>query len=175
LGLAESELIKIGTSLGSDVPFFFNLPSAIALGRGELLSPEPVRAGCTLLLVKPEASIPTAWAYQEIARLRQCEQSSPDLTNQDEKLNNIKLIIGSLGKGSITLLDDLLYNDFEKVAIVRHPVIGEIKEMLLAAGAAAALLSGSGSALFGLFECREAALRAANLFPAHWNRVVETL
>jgi 4-diphosphocytidyl-2-C-methyl-D-erythritol kinase len=175
LGLPLSVLSDIGASLGSDVPFFFNLPSAIALGRGELLSPEPGKAGMTLLLVKPEASIPTAWAYQQIDHSRQGLQGMAHLTNQDEKLNNIKLIIRTLVSGPVTLLDDLLHNDFEKVAIERHPVIGEIKKNLLAAGAASALLSGSGSALFGFFECREAALRAGRLFSAHWNRVVETL
>jgi 4-diphosphocytidyl-2-C-methyl-D-erythritol kinase len=175
LGLKTAVLSEIGATLGSDVPFFFNLPSAIAHGRGELLVPEQVRPGFTLLLVKPEASIPTAWAYQSIANSRQGISGAADLTNQGEKLNNIKLIIRTLDNGPMTLLGDLLQNDFEKVAIERHPVIQEIKEQLLGAGAAAALLSGSGSALFGVFEDRATALEASSLFSTHWNRVVETL
>jgi 4-diphosphocytidyl-2-C-methyl-D-erythritol kinase len=175
LGLSLSVLGEIGAALGSDVPFFLNSPSAIAHGRGELLIPTSVRAGYTLLLVKPKASIPTVWAYQTIANLRQGIHDAADLTNQGEKLNNIKLIIRTLGNGPITLLGDLLHNDFEEVAIERYPVIGEVKKKLLGAGAAAALLCGSGSALFGFFEDRKTALRASDLFSAHWNRVVETL
>jgi 4-diphosphocytidyl-2-C-methyl-D-erythritol kinase len=68
-----------------------------------------------------------------------------------------------------------LHNDFEQIAIERHPVIGEIKGAMLAAGAVTALLSGSGSAVFGLFEDRKRAEEAAKLFPLLWNRVVETL
>jgi 4-diphosphocytidyl-2C-methyl-D-erythritol kinase len=97
------------------------------------------------------------------------------LTNTEEKLNNIKLIIKMLNDGRLSHLRTRLHNDFEAVAIERYPVIGEIKETLFASGAAAALLSGSGSAVFGLFEGMESAQKASQHLSSFWNRVVETL
>jgi 4-diphosphocytidyl-2-C-methyl-D-erythritol kinase len=175
LGLDTSRLREIGATLGSDVPFFLGSPAAIASGRGELLFPEHISAGMTLLIIKPEASISTAKAYQAVSDSGNPRSNSRDLTNHEEKLNNIKLIVGTLNSGPITLLETLLHNDFELIAIEMHPVIGEIKRSLLKAGATAALLSGSGSAVFGLFATREDAIEASGLFSSYWNRVVETL
>jgi 4-diphosphocytidyl-2-C-methyl-D-erythritol kinase len=175
LGFNIFRLREIGETLGSDVPFFIGSNVALVRGRGEMLIPEHIRNGLVLLVVKPEESIPTAAAYRAIAESRSAPNGCPDLTNIEEKLNNIRLIIGALNDGPIDLTGSLLQNDFEKVAIGMSPVIGEIKEGLLKAGAAAALLSGSGSAIFGLFESRKIAEKASGMFVSHWNRVVETL
>ena len=175
LGIGLEELKKIAASLGSDVPFFLECPAALVQGRGEILHSRRVSGSRTLLLVKPEAAIPTAWAYGKIADSRGVRSGISDLTNTEEKLNNIKLIINTLNEGPLSILRSALHNDFEQIAIERHPVIGEIKSEMLAAGAVATLLSGSGSAVFGLFEDRRRAEEAAKLFPSLWNRVVETL
>jgi 4-diphosphocytidyl-2-C-methyl-D-erythritol kinase len=175
LELETDTLRRIGASLGSDVPFFFDSPAALAQGRGEMLFPEHISRSLKLLLIKPEASIPTAWAYKVLADLRGPESTVSYLTNTEEKLNNIKLIVEVLNNGPLSLLRSLLHNDFERVVIEKHPVIGEIKERLLAAGASAALLSGSGSAVFGLFEDKASADQASHLFLPFWNRVVSTL
>jgi 4-diphosphocytidyl-2-C-methyl-D-erythritol kinase len=175
LKLGTDTLRRIGTSLGSDVPFFFDSPAALAQGRGEMLNPRHISVPRTLLLIKPEASVPTAWAYKAVADARRTMSDLSHLTNNEEKLNNIKLIIDALNNGSLSLLRSLLHNDFERVVIEKHPVIGEIKERLLSAGALAALLSGSGSAVFGLFENKESADKASRLFLSFWNRVVKTL
>jgi len=175
LKLETDVLKRIGCALGSDVPFFFDCPAALAQGRGEMLFPQHISGSRTLLLIKPGASIPTDWAYKTMADIRGTQSTVSDLTNTEEKLNNIKLIVDVLNNGPLSLLRSLLHNDFERVVIEKHPVIGEIKERLLAAGASAALLSGSGSAVFGLFDNRESAYRASQLFLSFWNRVVHTL
>jgi 4-diphosphocytidyl-2-C-methyl-D-erythritol kinase len=175
LGLDNKQLAEIGLSLGSDVPFFFISSAAIATGRGEILFPERISASRSLLLVKPEASIPTAWAYQAVAGTRTSDKTISDLTNRTEKLNNIKPIVRTLSDGPVSLLGPLLQNDFERVAIERHPVIGAIKARMLGTGALAAMLSGSGSALFGLFASRDDALKASDSFSSYWHRVVDTL
>jgi 4-diphosphocytidyl-2-C-methyl-D-erythritol kinase len=175
LNWETDRLQQIGASLGSDVPFFFDSPAALIRGRGDKLIPAHMTAGLTLLIVKPEAPIPTSWAYRQLADYRSAESTIPDLTNIDKKLNNIKLIIGALNEGQLSLIRPLLHNDFERIAIEMHPVIGDLREKLYAAGAYAALLSGSGSAMFGLFEDRKSADRASRLFSACWNRVVDTL
>jgi 4-diphosphocytidyl-2-C-methyl-D-erythritol kinase len=175
LGLDNVRLREIGATLGSDVPFFLGTPASVAGGRGELLSSESIPAGVTLLIIKPEVSISTGKAYQAVSDSRSHGSNNRDLTNPEEKLNNIKLIVRTLNSGTVTRLDTLLHNDFERIAIAMHPVIGEIKRGLLEAGAAAALLSGSGSAVFGLFVTRECAIKASGLFSSYWNRIVETL
>ncbi len=175
LNMGTDALKDVGASLGSDVPFFFHCPAAIVSGRGEEMQPEQVKGSYTLLIVKPEVSIPTVWAYKALADSRRAESGIGDLTNSEEKLNNIKLIIQALNEGHISGLGSLVHNDFEKVAEGRHPVIAELKERMLAAGASAALLSGSGSALFGLFEDAGTAERASELFSSFWNRVVSTI
>ncbi|MGO9379522.1 MAG: 4-(cytidine 5'-diphospho)-2-C-methyl-D-erythritol kinase [Dissulfurispiraceae bacterium] len=175
LDMGLEELQGIAASLGSDVPFFLNCPAALVQGRGEMMLPVHVSGFRTLLLVKPEASIPTAWAYEKVADSEGVRNGIFDLTNTEEKLNNIKLIIKTLNEGPLSLLRSVLHNDFEQIAIERHPVIGEIRSKMLAAGAAAALLSGSGSAVFGLFEEEKRAREVANFFPLFWHRVVKTL
>jgi 4-diphosphocytidyl-2-C-methyl-D-erythritol kinase len=174
-GFESYKLQEIGATLGSDVPFFIGSAAAIVTERGDTLISEDVRAGSTLLIVKPDESISTAAAYQAISDSRKACGECLDLTNNNEKLNNIKLIIGALNDGPIALLGSLLHNDFERVAVKMSPVIREIKERLLNAGAVAALLSGSGSAVFGLFATRTEALRASGQFESYWHRVTETL
>jgi len=175
LGLNIYRLREIGATLGSDVPFFIGSAAAIVQGRGETLMPEHVRDGLALLVVKPEQSISTAAAYRAVAESRKSSPKAGDLTNIEEKLNNIRLIIRALNDGPVSIIGSLLHNDFEEAAAGMAPVIGEIKEKLLDAGAEAALLSGSGSAVFGLFETREKAEKASARFASHWHRVVETL
>jgi 4-diphosphocytidyl-2-C-methyl-D-erythritol kinase len=175
LGLGLEDLKAVAAALGSDVPFFLDCPAALVRGRGEILHPVKISGALTLLIVKPEASVPTAWAYSKVADSRRAVNTIFDLTNIEEKLNNIKLIIRALNEGPISLLRSVLHNDFEQIAIGRHSVIGEIKARMLSAGAVAAMMSGSGSAVFGIFGERESAIAAAKLFPSTWCRVAETL
>ncbi len=168
LGLTPEELSGIGARIGSDVPFFFFPPMATAEGRGEILTPLEISTPYTLLLVKPEVSVPTAWAYGALAL------QDRNLTKSGDPGNNIRLIYQALMKRDLTSLRSLVHNDFEAVVQARYPVIGEIKERLVDSGASLALMSGSGSAIFGLFEDRERASLASRDLSGHWNRIVET-
>ncbi|HMK56590.1 MAG TPA: 4-(cytidine 5'-diphospho)-2-C-methyl-D-erythritol kinase [Dissulfurispiraceae bacterium] len=175
LGLGNHELKQLAAYIGSDVPFFLDGPAAIVQGRGDVLQPVDSLQADSMLIVKPDISVSTASAYAMVAESREDSDIIDSLTNNGEKLNNIKLIIRALGEGRPELLRSSLHNDFEMVVFRRHPVIREIKDRMLDAGAAAALMSGSGSAVFGLFEDNKRALEAAKLFPSFWNRVAETL
>ncbi|MBI3592494.1 MAG: 4-(cytidine 5'-diphospho)-2-C-methyl-D-erythritol kinase [Nitrospirae bacterium] len=182
LGIDSSELKSIGSELGSDVPFFFDCPIAIAQGRGEMLTPLKLNAAYTLLLVKPPVSVSTAWAYEavrsasadSIVREGVCG-GNLELTKIDNKINNIQLIYRALNTGDIYSLRSMVHNDFEDVVIKQHQVIGDIKDKLLECGALLALMSGSGSAVFGLFEDRDTAISSAGHFSRCFNRVVNTL
>jgi 4-diphosphocytidyl-2-C-methyl-D-erythritol kinase len=172
LGLDRGELILLGGRLGSDVPFFFNAPLAIVSGRGDLLEPLAIQCSCALLLVKPPVSVSTPWAYAALASER---GENPELTKEVDTINNIKLIYKALASGNIFHLKSLLHNDFEGVVFGRHPEIGEIKGRLLECGAFMALMSGSGSVVFGIFESRDKALSAAGHFSPFFSRVVDTV
>jgi 4-diphosphocytidyl-2-C-methyl-D-erythritol kinase len=172
LKLGSDELTALGSRLGSDVPFFFGRLSgcamAVAEGRGEILKPLKAETSHALLIVKPSISVATSWAYANI-------KPENDLTKIEDKINNIQLIFRAVNSGDNILLKALAHNDFEGIVIEKHPVIGDIKNKLLDAGAALALMSGSGSAVFGLFKDMRAAAGASRHFPEHWSRAVETL
>jgi len=138
------ELLLLGKRLGADVPFFISPHSAaLARGIGEILSPWPSYPAWYLVLC-PEIKISTAWAY---ANLRLTTRREPPNYEPDQPL-----------------WEQGLVNDFEPVIFDHYPVLKELKEELLRAGAQAALLSGSGAALFGVFSTREEAQRAGRIF-----------
>ncbi|MFZ5996415.1 MAG: 4-(cytidine 5'-diphospho)-2-C-methyl-D-erythritol kinase [Nitrospirota bacterium] len=175
LRLSEEELKMVGGTLGSDVPFFFDGPLALAEGRGEVLTPLAIEIPYTLLLVKPSVSVATAWAYGALSARRSSFAGRRELTNKGNSYNNIQLIYEALKVGDRTRLKALIRNDFEDEVIGRYPVIGALKGQLLACGAGLALMSGSGSTVFGLFENREQAVAASHQFAPYFCRVVETL
>ncbi len=170
LRLKNDELKIIGSRLGSDVPFFFHCPMAIAEGRGEILNPLKIDKSYALLLIKPSVSISTAWAYENIG----ANYKANELTKTGHKDNNIKLIYDALKTGDISSLKSMIHNDFEEIIIEKYPVIGSLKQRLLDAGASAAIMSGSGSTVFGLFENMDKAVNASGQFSSHWNMIVLT-
>lgn len=152
LRLTDSRLMKIGAKLGSDVPFFIKGGISLAKGRGErLISWEQIPA-FRLVLVKPAKGISTAWAYKNL---------KISLTKRPK---NIKIIHKSLMEKRLNQLKEYLQNDLESVCISKYPLILEIKHRLLVSGAAAALMSGSGSTVFGLVTSRAAEDRIKEVF-----------
>ncbi|MCC6347225.1 MAG: 4-(cytidine 5'-diphospho)-2-C-methyl-D-erythritol kinase [Nitrospirales bacterium] len=178
LGLGRNELKELGGRLGSDIPFFLEEePLAVVEGRGEILSPLSLAASHTVLVVHPALPVSTAWAYGTLdaAVHFSSSGSSRELTKTDNCMNNIKFIFEALATGSLHCLASLAHNDFEEVVSAEYPVIGALKLRMREQGAALALMSGSGSAVFGLFEDRERALSASRSFLPFFSRVVETL
>jgi 4-diphosphocytidyl-2-C-methyl-D-erythritol kinase len=179
LGLKDDKLKIIGSRLGSDVPFFFgNMagnPMAIAEERGDVLTPLKIDISYTLLLIKPSVSISTAWAYEKLGARDKGQGAKTELTKTMDKFNNTQLIYKALKTGNVSLLKSNAHNDFEEVVMEKHPIIKDLRGKLLNAGASMAIMSGSGSTVFGLFEDRDKAVNASRQFSSHWNRVVETL
>jgi len=169
LGLGKDELKLLGSEIGSDVPFFFDCPIALVEGRGDIVKPLEIDNQYALLLLKPLVSISTAWAYEQLTK------ATAELTKTEDKFNNIQLIYNALRSGDVSLIKSKANNDFEDLAMKKYPVIKELKEKLLDAGALMAIMSGSGSTVFGLFEDRDKAASASKQFSSHWSRVVETL
>ena len=118
----------------------------------------------TLLIVYPNIHADTRDAYQGLK------------FNQPKSQNIIQLIEG-IKKQDLTQIADNLYNQFEETQFVKHPVIKEIKEKILSNGAIGALMSGSGSSLFGIFESKSSAEKAmAKLEPSGYRLfIAETI
>jgi 4-diphosphocytidyl-2-C-methyl-D-erythritol kinase len=144
LGLTTERLMEIGVTLGADVPFFVFGKTALAEGIGEHLSPIDDIPQVWLVLINPNIHVSTAWVYQSL-------QLTSDRTADT---------IPRLYQG-VSDICAILSNDLEAVTIRRFPVIREIKERLLAAGAAGSLMSGSGPTVFGLFAAENDARKAA--------------
>ncbi len=144
LGFPSAELRKIGVTLGADVPFFIFGRPAWATGIGDVLEEVVGLPRVWYVLVNPGIAVSTAWVYGNL-RL-----TSPP---QDLKIPRFY--------GTPQEAVAVLHNDLESVTIPRHPQIGEVKEALLASGASGALMSGSGSTVFGVFSDQGEALRAA--------------
>jgi 4-diphosphocytidyl-2-C-methyl-D-erythritol kinase len=151
-------LFKLAEELGSDVPFFLLGGTAVALGRGTELYPLPDRRPQAGVVVAPELHVSTAEAYR---RLSAHLTSEP----QQNKIVSFQSNVwgGSAGKPS-TGETPSEENDFESVVFEQYPALKSIKLRLLKLGAKPALMSGSGSAVFGLFPDRDLVRRAIQSF-----------
>jgi 4-diphosphocytidyl-2-C-methyl-D-erythritol kinase len=139
--LSPATLFRIGAALGSDIPFFLSgAPRALAWGRGERLLPLPPLPTAPMLVVVPDFPIATADAYRELAELRAGRTEAP----QPAIIDPAKLDDWA---GATRLAE----NDFEAAIFTLYPRLRAIKVSLQDAGATLPLLSGSGSALFGIF------------------------
>jgi 4-diphosphocytidyl-2-C-methyl-D-erythritol kinase len=178
LGFDNNELKIIGERLGSDVPFFFHPPIAFVMGRGELVKPLIINTSYTLLLVKPPVLVSTALAYDMLAQKRLGNQKklmSGNLTKNDLERHNIGLIYKALVDRDFFLLKNLINNDFEPVVTAHFPFILNLKNELLNSGAYIAVMTGSGSAVFGLFKDRQEAVAASRRFKPYWHIIADTL
>jgi 4-diphosphocytidyl-2-C-methyl-D-erythritol kinase len=136
--LSPPALLAAAAALGSDVPFFVAPRPSVCEGRGEVLSPLAAVPPLALLVAKPRFSIATGAAYRALAESRAGRPAPvpaplPDLTTVDA-------------------VAAALHNDFEPVLDGRYPELAELRAQLSAAGALGAVLTGSGSAVFGVFR-----------------------
>ncbi len=153
--VSPDRLQAIATELGSDVPFFLHGGTALGLGKGEELYPLPDRPSSRGLLVVPELHSSTAEAYRDLSG----QLTSIPLQN---KLSSFQQEVWQgAADGSIAAGD----NDFEEVVFARHLELRRIKEHLLRFGARPAAMTGSGSAIFGIFAEAARLQRAKKLFP----------
>ena len=159
LNLPRDEFIQMASKLGSDVPFFLMSPCAIGRGKGEILQPVQNPISFYTLMVYPGFPIATPSVYRDL-KLK--------LTKAE---NNISILTNFLMRSEFAQLGAALYNDLELVVIKRYPEILEIKNELLNLGAGGALLSGSGSTVFGIFDNSEIAKKALARFTGGKYRV----
>ena len=144
--LAADALRELGATLGSDVAFFLcGSPLASATGRGERLTPWPPLPAADVLVVDPAFPVATrdAFRWWDEGHLAGRVAAAPARTPNAP---------GPARPDRFDALGSLARNDFESVVFERHPELRRVRDALLEAGASVALLSGSGSCVFGLFD-----------------------
>ncbi len=140
LGLSQKELMERGVKIGADVPYCLMRGTALSEGIGEVLTRLPAAPACKVIIAKPGISVSTKYVYGHLDAAGIKEH--PDIDG----------MIEAIREGSYEGVVRRLGNVLETVTQERHPVIGEIKELLTAHGADGALMSGSGPTVFGLFR-----------------------
>ena len=159
LKISRENLIAISAELGSDVPFFLMSPCAIGTGKGEILEPINNPINLYILMIYPNLPLSTPWVYGNL-KLK--------LTKHK---NNISILTNFLMRSDFAQLGAGLYNDLEPIVFKRYPEILEIKNELLRSGAGGALLSGSGSTVFGIFDNPDLAKKALARFAGKKHKV----
>jgi 4-diphosphocytidyl-2-C-methyl-D-erythritol kinase len=150
------KLLELATELGSDVPFFLTGGTALGIGRGAEVYPLPDVPSGPGLLIAPGIHSSTATAYQALERKPLGELNS-------SIYNNFQLVVSNHHPQPTTPAP-LFINDFETVVFRQHPQLKSIKGKLLKLGAWRAMMTGSGSSLFGMFPDRSSRDRAAEWF-----------
>lgn len=145
LGWNKSSVISMAATLGADVPFFVHGRVARARGIGDQLKPLSFFPRLWMVILYPGFPVSTRWVYKNL-----------DL--KLTKLNkNTSLKVHFQGSEELV---SILVNDLERVTIRRYPQIAFLKERLIQEGALGALMSGSGSSVFGIFAAEKGARRA---------------
>jgi 4-diphosphocytidyl-2-C-methyl-D-erythritol kinase len=156
--LALPRLMELAAELGSDVPFFLLGGAAVAVGRGTELYPLPDSPQRRGLLIAPAVHVSTAAAYRDLA---------PRLTTESQQNKIVSFqsqVWGELGADAGGPRGGVGVNDFETVVFEQFPQLAALKRRLVKLGANPAMMTGSGSALFGLFGTREQVNRAKKSF-----------
>ncbi len=135
LGLSEEKLVEVAAMIGSDTAFFVRNTPQLCEGRGELMSPIQLQLeGKYLAIAKPEESVSTKEAYAGV------KPSVPSVR------------LAEVLQRPIDEWREVVVNDFEGHILVAHPAIAALKQAMYDAGAIYASMSGSGSAVFGIFD-----------------------
>jgi 4-diphosphocytidyl-2-C-methyl-D-erythritol kinase len=163
--ISKSGLEKIAAVLGADVPFFLSGQTALCEGIGEIITPFKIRKNpLSLVLVNPCFSVPTPSVYKRVKL---------PFTNP-HKIDKIKNLIKT---GSFDLLSakETMFNRLEDFVLSNYPEIKKIKEVLISLGCAA-LMSGSGATVFGIYAPQDKQKIEAELKKRSWKYwFVETI
>ena len=160
LGLTASKLERLAEAIGSDVKFMVRGGCAIGRGRGEELEWLPALPPLPIVVVVPRLTISTAWAYESLKM---------ELTREDTHLT---MMADALRKEDVAGLCDLLENDFERLVFGRFPIVKRIKDELIGLGARGALMSGSGSSVYGIFSETGDAKATGEVLERHGLKVI---
>ena len=154
---SKDELAKLGEKIGADVPFCVHGGTMLATDTGTTLEVLPPMPKCYFVIVKPNIAISTRAAYE-----------ASDASTSS-KSTSAKDIISAINSSDLQALSKSLYNRFEEVLALKE--IEEIKRLLIQNGALNACMSGSGSAVFGIFEDNAQAAKCKDALNMHYDEV----
>lgn len=138
--LSGEQLLELSCAVGSDVAFCVAGGTALATGRGEKLRPLPPLPDCLFVVCKPEFSISTPELFRKLDQVPL--RRHPDTAG----------LVSAIEQGDLSQMCRRMYNVFEDVEDRRMRTVSEIKSLLLDHGALAAVMTGTGSAVFGVFR-----------------------
>ena len=150
LKLTQTELMERGVKLGADVPYCIMRGTVLAEGIGEILTPLSPMPKCYVLIAKPAISVSTKMVYEKLD------------SHEIEDHPDIDGILAGLKAGDLKKVADSMGNVLERVTVDAYPVIDQIKKMMIKEGALNAMMSGSGPTVFGIFEEKATARKAAD-------------
>ena len=149
LGYSLERLQAIGVKLGADIPYCLMGGTALSEGIGEILTELPAPPSCVLVVARPDIDVSTRFVYENLhADTLTCH---PDIDGMEAAIRS----------GSLDGITKRMGNVLETVTVREYPVIDGIKELMKAAGAENALMSGSGPTVFGIFTEESKARTAA--------------
>ena len=163
LKLDKDELMKLASKIGSDVPFFIEGKTCLVSGIGDKVK-KIDSLNLNFVLIKPDIGIPTKLAYNEYDK-------HIENNTKIKKENKTKKLAEALKQKNIEKIAENLHNDFEPVIIRKYPIIKKIKNDLIKNSALNALMSGSGSAVFGIFKDKNEAETAFEKLKEKYNFV----
>ena len=193
--LPAPERLRIASEVGSDLPLFFIGGTVLGVSRGEEVYPLPDLPAMACVVALPEMAVSTPKAFADWDSLCGDNDKLTPSTHSDRMLEFSREISAWLsavpiagrrrsgvsaidgGRAENLLLDLVrtgIENDFERVVFPKYPEMREVKRVLEQSGARYASLSGSGSAIYGLFDSRERAAAAAKKLTRHGTRAVVT-
>jgi 4-diphosphocytidyl-2-C-methyl-D-erythritol kinase len=149
LGLTDQELMDRSVQLGADVPYCIMRGTVLAEGIGEKLTPLPAMPKCHVLLAKPPISVSTQKVYEKL--------DAQEVTKHPD----IDGILLGLQTGDLEKITSSMGNVLENVTITEYPQIESIKDVMKEEGALNAMMSGSGPTVFGIYDDKMLARRAA--------------
>jgi 4-diphosphocytidyl-2-C-methyl-D-erythritol kinase len=164
VNLNQQKITEIANYVGADVPFFIYNKPAIVKGIGEQVFPLNNFPKLLFLLIVPDFSISTSWAYSQVKLKLTKKEEHSNLKYSNIDLNTLK---------------NIMHNDLEVIAERQFPAIIDIKNFLMTNGAEIAMMTGSGSAVFGIFEnmekAKEAELKTKLTFNAYKTFICYTI
>ena len=148
LKLSQQDLMDRGVKLGADVPYCVMRGTVLAEGIGEILTPLDPMPKCYVLIAKPAIGVSTKVVYEKLHSKE--NENHPDIDSilDGLKEQNLEKIAASMG------------NVLESVTIDDYPIIDDIKQVMMEAGALNAMMSGSGPTVFGIFADKKTAKEA---------------
>ena len=140
------KLCEIGAKVGADVPFCITGGAVLCEGIGDIMTPVTPLPPCHILIAKGKEGVSTKWAYEQFDKM----------PGRNVRENNMPEL---LEKGDIKAICNAMYNCFELLV----PSVKEIKDVMISSGCLGTMMSGSGTAVFGIFDDADSMQKAANI------------